>query len=63
MAQKEPENQKNFEDVKQQVYQELSRQKQTEVQQILLEELTQKYNVAIHDSKFAEKKEDSEKTK
>ena len=50
---KTPETQRTLDDVKQEVYATLRRQKQQEMQTRLLDELKQKYDVAIHLSSFA----------
>ncbi|HPC94446.1 MAG TPA: peptidyl-prolyl cis-trans isomerase [Sedimentisphaerales bacterium] len=50
---KHPERQKPFEEVRQQVMQELLRRKQQEVQQDYIKEMMDKYNVIIHTSVLA----------
>ena len=47
-----PERQKAFEEVKQQVAQQLRSRKETEVEQQLMNGLRDEYNVVIHTSKF-----------
>ncbi len=50
MQEKRPERQKGFDEVRQQVTQELLRRKQQEVQQDYIKEIMDRHNVIVHTS-------------
>jgi len=52
VRERKPQKQKSFEEAQQEVYMDLRRQKEAEVQQSLMRELKERYNVVIHTSKF-----------
>lgn len=52
ILEKEPESQKTFEEVRDEVFRTLRSQKEREIQQILLTELKAQYDVVIHQSAF-----------
>jgi peptidyl-prolyl cis-trans isomerase C len=52
VREKKTKQQKSFEQAQSEVYMDLRRQKETEVQQSLMTELKERYNVVIHSSKF-----------
>lgn len=54
VLERRPETRKPFEEVRQQVYQTLRSQKERDVQERLLTELRERYDVVVHQSAFAE---------
>lgn len=60
---REPERQKAFDEVRNEAYQALRRRKESEVQQNLLTELKNQYNVVIYNNKFADPATDKDEEK
>lgn len=54
VRERKPEQQKSFDEVRQEVYQALQAQKEREVSEMLLTQLKDRYNVVIHTSQFRE---------
>jgi len=63
VRERKPERQKPFDEVRHEVFQALRAQKEADVKKRLFEELTERYDVVIHHSKFVGKKPEEKKPK